>query len=391
MSKKSIFMLTLLLAGFSRVGYAEEPIAEVQDTETIEAVEAVEATQSKATVEVPAWVKNIKFSGYGMLQYQGQDPEGNHSNTFNLRLLRMILDGKIGDFDWRAQIQGTNAKGAGEPTVQLVDLYAEWVRHKEFKVRVGQFKRAFTFENPTHPITQGWRGYADVINRLSGFGDRAGEKSSGGRDIGIQFAGDILPNSDGRAILHYQIGVYNGEGINRSDKNNQKDIIGGLWVMPIKGLRIGAFGWHGSHGDMVVGYDNLGNAITDNVPLNRYCLSAEYDKDQYTFRAEYLHSQGWGTGVIGSNVINYDLGDKADGWYVFGIVPLIKSKLHAKARYQTYRVSKEWGSSVNQVECGLNYFFSKNLEVHLEYSHVNDRKLAKHNYNLIDLELDFRF
>ena len=391
MSKKSIFMLTLLLAGFSRVGYAEEPTAEVQDTEAIEAVEAVEATQSKATVEVPAWVKNIKFSGYGMLQYQGQDPEGNHSNTFNLRLLRMILDGKIGDFDWRAQIQGTNAKGAGEPTVQLVDLYAEWVRHKEFKVRVGQFKRAFTFENPTHPITQGWRGYADVINRLSGFGDRAGEKSSGGRDIGIQFAGDILPNSDGRAILHYQIGVYNGEGINRSDKNNQKDIIGGLWVMPIKGLRIGAFGWHGSHGDMVVGYDNLGNAITDNVPLNRYCLSAEYDKDQYTFRAEYLHSQGWGTGVIGSNVINYDLGDKADGWYVFGIVPLIKSKLHAKARYQTYRVSKEWGSSVNQVECGLNYFFSKNLEVHLEYSHVNDRKLAKHNYNLIDLELDFRF
>ena len=391
MSKKSIFMLTLLLAGFSRAGYAEEPIAEVQDTEAIEAVEAVEATQSKATVEVPAWVKNIKFSGYGMLQYQGQDPEGNHSNTFNLRLLRMILDGKIGDFDWRAQIQGTNAKGAGEPTVQLVDLYAEWVRHKEFKVRVGQFKRAFTFENPTHPITQGWRGYADVINRLSGFGDRAGEKSSGGRDIGIQFAGDILPNSDGRAILHYQIGVYNGEGINRSDKNNQKDIIGGLWVMPIKGLRIGAFGWHGSHGDMVVGYDNLGNAITDNVPLNRYCLSAEYDKDQYTFRAEYLHSQGWGTGVIGSNVINYDLGDKADGWYVFGIVPLIKSKLHAKARYQTYRVSKEWGSSVNQVECGLNYFFSKNLEVHLEYSHVNDRKLAKHNYNLIDLELDFRF
>ena len=391
MSKKSIFMLTLLLAGFSRVGYAEEPIAEVQDTETIEAVEAVEATQSKATVEVPAWVKNIKFSGYGMLQYQGQDPEGNHSNTFNLRLLRMILDGKIGDFDWRAQIQGTNAKGAGEPTVQLVDLYAEWRKYPEFKIRAGQFKRAFTYENPTHPITQGWRGYADVINRLSGFGDRAGEKSSGGRDIGIQFAGDILPNSDGRAILHYQIGVYNGEGINRSDKNNQKDIIGGLWVMPIKGLRIGAFGWHGSHGDMVVGYDNLGNAITDNVPLNRYCLSAEYDKDQYTFRAEYLHSQGWGTGVIGSNVINYDLGDKADGWYVFGIVPLIKSKLHAKARYQTYRVSKEWGSSVNQVECGLNYFFSKNLEVHLEYSHVNDRKLAKHNYNLIDLELDFRF
>ena len=368
--------------------------------ETLTEVEEVQDTQQKATVEVPAWVNNIKFSGYGMLQYQGVDKEGAHTNTFNLRLARFILDGKIGDFDWRAQIQGTNAKGAGEPTVQLVDLYAEWRKYPEFKIRAGQFKRAFTFENPTHPITQGWRGYADVINRLSGFGDRVGEKSSGGRDIGIQLAGDILPNASGRKLLHYQVGVYNGEGINRSDKNNQKDIIGGLWVMPIKGVRIGAFGWHGSHGDMVVGKEIITTSggeligtkdIIGNVPLNRYCLSAEYDKDEYTFRAEYIHSQGWGTGVIGSNVINYNLGDKADGWYVFGIVPIVKSKLHAKARYQTYRISKEWGSSVNQLECGLNYYFTKNLEMHLEYSHVNDRTLANHNYNLLDLELDFRF
>ncbi len=348
---------------------------------------------AKAQEKSSKWYDNLKFSGYGMLQYQGQDKEGAKTNSFNLRLARFILDGKIGDFDWRAQIQGTNAKGPGEPTVQLVDLYAEWRKYPEFKIRAGQFKRAFTFENPTHPITQGWRSYADVINRLSGFGDRAGEKSSGGRDIGVQLSGDILPNASGRKLLHYQVGVYNGEGVNRSDKNNQKDIIGGIWVMPVKGVRIGAFGWHGSHGDMVVGYDIAGKAITDNIPLNRYCLSAEYDKDEFTFRTEYIHSQGWGTGVIGSNVINYGLGDKADGWYAFGIVPIIKSKLHAKARYQTYRVAKEWSSSVNQVECGLNYFFTKNMEMHLEYSHVNDRNLApdNHNYNLVDVELDFRF
>ena len=160
------------------------------NAEELETTETTETSQ-KSTIELPAWVKNIKFSGYGMLQYQGQDPEGNHSNTFNLRLARFILDGKIGDFDWRAQIQGTNVKGPGEPTVQLVDLYAEWRRFPEFKVRAGQFKRAFTYENPTHPITQGWRAYADVINNLSGFGDRTGEKSSGGRDIGIQFCSTI--------------------------------------------------------------------------------------------------------------------------------------------------------------------------------------------------------
>ena len=324
-----------------------------------------------------------------MLQYQGQDPEGNHSNSFNLRLARFILDGKIGDFDWRAQIQGTNATGPGQPTVQLVDLYAEWRKYPEFKVRVGQFKRAFTYENPTHPITQGWRGYADVINKLSAFGDRTGEKSSGGRDIGVQVSGDLFPNANGRKLFHYQVGVYNGEGVNQKDMDNRKDFIGGIWVMPIKGVRIGAFGWTGSRGGML---DPL-TGEKRSIEKNRYAISAEYDLNEYTFRAEYIHSQGWGAASPGNNVreIDYSKGDKADGWYVFGIVPIVKSKLHAKARYQTYRNQKEWGTSVNQLECGLNYFFTKNLELHLEYSHVNDRSLAKHDYNLVDMELDFRF
>ena len=379
MLKKSFSLLAVLMFGF--IGTAS--------AETIREVEEVQETQSKAGIELPAWVKNIKFSGYGMLQYQGEDKEGAHTNTFNLRLARFILDGKIGDFDWRAQIQGTNATGPGQPTVQLVDLYAEWRRFPEFKIRAGQFKRAFTYENPTHPITQGWRSYADVINRLSGFGDRTGERSSGGRDIGIQFAGDLFPNANGRRLFHYQIGIYNGEGVNMKDQDNRKDIIGGFWIMPIKGLRVGAFGWTGSRGNMLD--PNTGQKRS--VEKNRYAISVEYDKDEYTFRAEYLHSQGWGAAAAANNVreIDYSKGDKADGWYVFGIVPLIKGKLHAKARYQSYRPQKEWCTSVNQVECGLNYFFTKNLELHLEYSHVNDRSLAKPNYNLIDMELDFRF
>ena len=384
MSKKTLSLLVVLMMGFSATASAEEQ--EVQNAQQ----------EKKTLVELPQWVKNIKFSGYAMLQYQGEDKEGSHSNTFNLRLARFILDGKIGDFDWRAQIQGTNATGPGQPTVQLVDLYAEWRKFPEFKVRAGQFKRAFTFENPTNPITQGWRGYADAINKLSAFGDRTGERSSGGRDIGIQLSGDLFPNANGRRVFHYQIGVYNGEGVNQKDMDNRKDIIAGVWVMPIKGLRIGAFGWTGSRGEMLDAklIDPVTKQpMTRSVEKNRYALSAEYDKDEYTFRAEYIHSQGWGAKSPGNNVreIYYENGDKADGWYVFGIVPLIKGKLHAKARYQTYRNKKEWGSSVNQIECGLNYYFTKNLELHAEYSRVNDRNLAKHNYNLVDVELDFRF
>lgn len=346
----------------------------------------------KATIEVPQWVKNIKVSGYGMLQYQAEDKEGGQHNEFNLRLMRVIMDGKIGDFDWRAQFQGSSNAGPGNPSVMMVDLFAEWNKYKEFRVKAGQFKRAFTFENPTHPITQGWYSYAMVINNLVSFGagDRTGEKGSSGRDMGVQIQGDLFPNADGRRLLHYQVGVYNGEGTNFKDKDNKKDIIGGLWVAPVPGVRIGAFGWTGTRGEMTSTYTDEHGAkqsVTINsARKNRYALSAEYDKDEYTFRTEYVHSQGWGS--------NLDLGDKADGWYVFGIVPVIKSKLHAKARYQCYRDNKEWNRAKTMYEVGVNYFFAKNLQLNVEYARVNDRTIAnpdKHNYNFVDMELDFRF
>ena len=318
------------------------------------------------------WCDNIKFSGYGMLQYQAEDKDGGSHNEFNLRLMRMSLDGNTAGFDWKVQMQGTSAKGPGEPTVMLVDLYAEWVRHEALRIKAGQFKRAFTFENPAHPVTQGWYSYAMVINKLSAFGDRTGEPSSAGRDIGVQLQGDVLKTPSGRRLLHYQVGVYNGEGINSKDKDERKDIIGGVWVMPVKGVRIGTFGWTGSRA-------SVGGK-------NRYALSAEYDKDGCTFRAEYIHSQGWGAEPA--------MGDKADGWYAFGIVPVVKGRLQAKARYQTYRDNKEWNSAKTMYEVGVNYFFSKNMQLNVEYARVNDRTMAnpdKHNYNFFDAQLDFRF
>lgn len=345
-------------------------------------VTAQDVDQKKKTIsiEVPQWVKNIKFSGYGMLQYQAQDPykaevdeDGqvtavkNASNSFNIRLLRLMLDGKIGDVAWRAQLQGSGS------SAYLVDLYAEWQKYRELRVKVGQFKRAFTFESPTNPIDQGFYSYALVVNNLVGYGDRTGEKSSGGRDIGIQLQGDLLPNKSGRSLLHYQVGVYNGEGINTKDADNRKDIIGGLWLMPVEGLRVGAFGWTGSR-------NGVGSK-------NRYALSAEYMRNDWTFRTEYIHSQG--AAAPGKN-----LGNKADGLYAFGIAPVVKKKLYAKARYNMYREDKSWASSKTMYEVGVNYVFSKNLQMNMEYARVNDRTIVisdKHNYNFVDVQLDFRF
>lgn len=357
---KKLIILALLTTGFALGINAQEE-------------------KKKTTIEVPEWVKNIKISGYGMLQYQGIDQEDAHENSFNLRLARISIDGKYKDFQYKVQMQINGNTSTLGSSPRLVDLWAEWQPKSYFRVKAGQFKRAFSFENPMHPITQQrFMSYSQNVSKLVGFSDRTGEQASNGRDIGLQIQGDFLPNASGRNLLHYQVGVYNGEGINKKDQDNKKDIIGGVWVMPVEGLRLGVFGWTGTR---VISYDSY----SASVRKNRYAISGEYINGEYNFRAEYIHSQGYG-----SNLAD---GDKADGFYALGIVPVVSKKLHAKARYDLYRNRKEWSTSKTYYEIGLDWFFYKNLQLSIEYARVNDRTLAegKHNYNLIDAQLDFRF
>jgi hypothetical protein len=335
------------------------------------------------------WFQNVKFSGYGMVQYQASDKDGAENNGFNLRLVRMALEGRAHeDFYWKAQMQingnafDTKADGKkNNMTIRLVDLFGEWQKYKFFKVKAGQFKRPFTFENPMHPITQGFMSYSQNVSKLAGFADRTGEHASNGRDIGLQFQGDFLKNAEGRNLLHYQIGAFNGEGINTGDADNRKDIIGGMWVMPVKGMRIGAFGWTGSRAGV--------------GEKNRYALSGEYTQDDWTFRTEYIHSQGWNAAHTS---------DKADGYYALCIAPIQKNKMHVKARYDLYREANSWNGFINDAnqfvggaktlyEIGADYLFTKNLQINVEYARVNDRTINsdKHSYNMVDVELDFRF
>ena len=378
------------------------------------ALAALALTSASAQENTPklSVLSDIKFSGYVMSQYQYTGQDSKESNSFNIRMVRMALDGRLmKDFYWKVQLQVNGNTSDLGSSPRMVDAFAEWQKYEAFKIKAGQFKRPFTFENPMHPITQGFMGYSQNVSKLAGFSDRTGEHASNGRDIGLQIQGDLIKNAAGRNLLHYQVGVFNGQGTNRKDVDQRKDVIGGIWVSPVKGLRIGAFGWTGSSArkgtwDVTDANHNVvknedGSVKTHSgvrsLSKNRYAFSAEYAANDWTVRSEYIHSQGYGftkTLTSGKETdcnVNYAAGDQADGFYALMIAPVISKKLYAKARYDLYRPRAEWGTSRTQYEIGANYWIGKSIMIGAEYARINDRSLAKPDYNMIDVEFDVKF
>lgn len=355
------------------------------------------------------WINNVKLSGFGIVQYQYNgmhNSKTSKSNSFNLRLGRVSLDGRIlDDWYWKAQLQVNGNTSTLGASPRVVDLFAEWQKYDYFRVKLGQFKNPFTFDNPIHPIDQGFMSVAQSVLKLASFSDRAGTHPSNGRDIGIQVQGDFLKNNAGRNLVHYQVGVFNGQGINTKDVDQQKNIIGGVWVMPVNGLRLGWFGWTGSYARKGTWTDNAGivQSGVRKLQQRRYAFSAEYKANDWTLRSEYIHSTGYAFAKSLSNTddaaakdcnLSAD-GNKAQGVYALVIAPIIPNKLHAKARYDMYQPSDGAQKQRTQYDIGLDYEFTKNLALSGIYSYVHDRSQralqANPNYSMFDVELSFRF
>ena len=362
-------------------------------------------------------VSNLKLSGYMISQYQWADQKGAESNGFNIRMARLSLEGRaLTDFYWKAQVQFNGNTATLGTSPRVVDVFAEWQKYKPFRLKLGQFKRPFTFENPMHPIDQGFMSFGQSVLKLSGFSDRTGEAASNGRDIGLQIQGDLFPNSNERPLVHYQVGVFNGQGINMRDADQRKDVIGGLWVMPIKGMRLGAFGWTGSYarvGNYTLVDPDTHEPILDGtgqkqvvkgkqtVEKRRFAVSGEYVTKGWTFRSEYIYSKGYGFKPVHNTKadlqdanINYEAGDKAYGFYGLVIAPVADfngKKLHVKARFDQYCPNGKRSTAKTFYELGIDCELSRMLKLSAEYALVNDKALKKTNYNLIDFQLGLRF
>lgn len=341
--------------------------------------------------EVKKWASVPKFGGYAIGSYKYSDQDGKHGGDgFNARLLRLYVDGTVlNDFKYRVQLEMNGGEPGKMKSPHLKDFFLAWSHWKELEVKVGQFKRCFTFENPYNPWDVGTGDYSQVTKKLSGFSDYCGGEATnnGGRDLGLQLQGDLLPvGKDQHRLLHYQAAVFNGQGINHGDANGRKDLMGTLQVQPIKDLFIGVFGWKGN-----MTYNN----VTAN--RNRYAISAKYEHNGWSARAEYAHQTGhkiadftYDTATKTQTLNTTASSGRADGWYVTVGVPCTPW-LKVYAKYDAYR-DKACNSSLSSMySLCPNFQLHKNIMFQVQYNYVNSKLESDRHHNELWAQAYFRF
>ena len=324
---------------------------------------------------------SIKFSGYIIGKYSIDDRDGQASNGgFDLRFVRLSAAGYcFNDFYYRLQVEVNGAPGPDKGP-RIMDAFIEWQKYDFLRVKLGQFKRPIGFENPLSPLDVGLGNYSQATLKLASINDRSDGHKCSGRDVGAQLQGDLFPAADGHKWLHYQVGVFNGQGINHTDKDNFKDVIGGLWISPVKGLAIGGFGWNGKYTNESYKGDGTDLPCVDR---KRWGVGFKYD-DVWSARGEYIASKG----QIATDIHS---AGRSDAWYLQLGAPIFKDfKLFG--RWDCYRDDKHWSSLKSIYALAANYYLGKHLIFQANYSFTNDRSATVgRNYNTFDIQVAARF
>ena len=298
------------------------------------------ATYAQSNENIENLLKKLpKISGYVQIGYQWSDNAANDESTFNIRRARVAISGelmpKFADYKVQAELSGSP---------KLLDAYVRFTPYKSLNVQVGQYKVPFTIENVDYsPTRVETIEYPMALERLLGSNEKINGTAikSSGRDLGASLYGSFL-EKDGYSVISYQVGVFNGIGINAKDNNSAKDFAGRINIRPIKELTISGSFLEGEWGETF-------------TTRRRYAFGAAYENPQGAIlRSEYLYGKT-------DNV-------ECDGVYVL-MGYNVTSKFSTIVRYDTFNENKDV-EDVAQTNylVGVNYKMNKNVRLQVNYT-----------------------
>lgn len=303
---------------------------------------------------------HIKVHGYAHVGYDYNT--GDESNTFDFKRSLFWIQANINK-RWSFLFMHDFSS-------ETQEIYTDYRFHKLLGVRFGQFKNAFSIENPISLSSiELINGCSQAVSYLAGISTDPLFGKQKGRDIGIMLYGDV-PHTG----LHYEFQLLNGQGINHKDGNSQKDLILKLQYRIIDPLRIVVSGQIG-HGHAVGTSDANPNIhIGDNYKRNRISAGAEFKRFPFSLRSEYL--KGWDGHV------------QSQGVYATGSYNIIRN-LDAVASYDYFDHNTHLDMRQSNYTIGAQYWFYRKCRIQLQYTRCCPS--YKKEYNIFQLQTQVGF
>lgn len=348
---KRLLLLILTLASIAG-GYAQET-----------------KTEKKNTI-IPFALEKVRFYGYGQAGFSYSDAEElKSSNTFDIKRIIVMADAQVTK-DLRAYFMYDFG-----PKAKLHEYWAEYHFADELKLKFGQQKTPFSIENLMSNSTVEIIDGAQSVGYLAGInGSDAVYGGNAGRDLGVTLSGDLL-NWNGGKLFTYQVGLFNGQGLNQKDLNSNKDFAGWLMVNPCKHIRVGGSIYRGQGCSVYTGTDASLPESGVNYKRNRWSLGTEITTAPVYVRAEYLSGQ--------------DADTDSEGYYATANIHL-SPKVDVIASYDYFNKNKLINDEQTNYILGLQYNFFKRCRLQGQYI-FQDRSSSLGNANVIQTQLQIGF
>jgi len=298
----------------------------------------------------------------GLFQERYQSFQGTSGiDGFDTRRARLDFKGAITD-NWDYELY---VEFAGTPA--LLDGYTTYKFADYLKISAGQFKIPFSYESLVSDSQLELIDRSQVEESLNARAkDVLGNQN--GRDIGAQVNGSFIKLKDSY-LFDYTFGVFNGNGINRADNNQDKDVAGRFTAHPISNLSISYDFYHGR---------DIFGTITTTQLRNRQGFDAHYAYGALSVTAEYDK----GT----------DAAIKRDGWYAQVAYFVIPKKLQLAGKFDTYDPNKLVATDRSKWYIGgVNYFFNPWTKLYINYSYKREEVVAQSLNNLLAAEIQVQF
>lgn len=297
----------------------------------------------------------LEVGGYGLMLYK-------YDNTRDSKKQQ-------GKNDLKARVIFLNASGNLTNTLKyfvmfelmdarMYEYYMDWTPMKEVGFKLGQYKVPLSMENPMSLTVLETIQNSRSISSLTGMTDDVMKSqnkiNNAGRDIGLQMSGKLF-NMGNHDLVYYALGVFQGAGMNTSDKDNVKDFAGTILFEPVKGLRLG--------GSALFGAATYQTTETDpgvRHVRNRWVASGEFQSDRFYARAEWLNGKD---GQI-----------DREGLYGTAKYFILPKKISMVGKVDYYNRNKDLNAEVIDYLAGVDYWFYNKCRVQLNYQYSDYSK-----------------